>query len=184
MKKQILYITILLISSFLTAQNKYYTKSGNIDFEASVPSFEEVKAKNNTVTSILNINTGEIAALALIKGFRFKVALMEEHFNENYAESAKFPKATFTGTIDDFSIDNLTNESKIFHLKGKLTFHGKTTHISPEVLISIDENKMYLTSSFRLNPKEFDIYIPKIVRKKVAETIEVTINFVLIPKSE
>tara|TARA_R110001583_G_scaffold412_4_gene3862 strand:+ start:3291 stop:3845 length:555 start_codon:yes stop_codon:yes gene_type:complete len=184
MKIIILYLFIVLFSSTLLAQPKYYTKSGSIGFEASVPSFEEVKAKNNTVTSILNINTGEIAALALIKGFRFKVALMEEHFNENYAESAKFPKATFTGKIADFSIDKLTNEPKVFSLNGKLTFHGKTIHVSPEVLISIDENKMYLASNFILNPKEFDINIPKIVRKKVAETVEVTINFVLIPKSE
>ncbi len=95
MKKAITYIFIVLISSTLIAQSKYYTKSGSIDFEASVPSFEEVKAKNNTVTSILNTETGEIAALALVKGFRFKVALMEEHFNENYAETHKFPKATF-----------------------------------------------------------------------------------------
>lgn len=184
MYKQLFYITILiLISVVATAQNKYYTKSGKINFEASVPSFEEVKSQNNTVTAILNVSNGEIAALALVKGFRFKVALMEEHFNENYAESAKYPKATFTGEIDDFSVDNLTNEFKTFNLSGKLTFHGKTVHINPKVLISIHENNIDLTSNFTLNPKDFNIKIPKIVRKKVAETVEVTFNFMLIPKN-
>jgi YceI-like protein len=184
MKNPFLYIIITLITSTFNAQTNYYTKTGSIGFEASVPSFEEVKTINNTVSSILNTTTGEIAALALVKGFRFKVALMEEHFNESYAESAKFPKATFVGVIDDFSINDLTHEFKVFHLNGKLTFHGKTVDISPEAFISIEENKIYLTSNFILNPKDFDINIPKIVRKKVAKTIEVTIDFELIPKNQ
>lgn len=183
MRVLISYLFIVLFSSILLAQTKYYTKSGTINFEASVPSFEEVIAKNNTVSSILNIDTGEIAVLAFVKGFRFKIALMEEHFNENYAESAKFPKATFTGLINDFSFDSLTSKAKFFNLNGDLTFHGKTVHINPEVLISKDNNIIYLASAFRLSPHEFDINLPKIVRKKVAETVEVTINFVLITKS-
>ena len=89
----------LVVFLFLTgigtafSQGKFLTKSGAITFEASVPSFEEVKATNDKVTAIINTETSDIAALALVKGFRFKVALMEEHFNENYAESDKFPKA-------------------------------------------------------------------------------------------
>ncbi len=183
MKLIITYLFFICVSNILIAQTKYYTKSGNINFEASVPSFEEVKAKNNTVTSILNINTGEIAALALVKGFRFKVALMEEHFNESFAESFNFPKATFIGKIDDFSMNNLTEEYKPFYLNGELTFHGKTVQINPEAYISLNNNKLYLKSSFILNPEQFDIKIPKIVQKKVAETVEVTFNFMLVPKS-
>ena len=182
MKIFILYIFIVLFSSALLAQSKYYTKSGSIGFEASVPSFEEVKAKNNTVTSILNIETGEIAALALVKGFRFKVALMEEHFNENYAESAKYPKATFKGLVDGFSLDSLTNKAKVFNLNGDLTFHGRTVHIHPEVLISKDNNIIYLVSNFRLSPQEFDINLPKLIRKKVAEEVTIHLNFMLQPK--
>ncbi len=184
MKKNWLFIIIVLISSTFIAQTNYYTRTGNIGFEASVPSFEEVKTTNNTVSSILNVTTGKIAVLALVKGFRFKVALMEEHFNESYAESTQFPKATFSGEILDFSMDNLSKESVTYTLKGKLTFHGKTININPKAIISIDNNKIYLTSTFILNPEEFNIHIPKIVRKKVAKTVEVTINFVLIPKNK
>ena len=69
------------------SQEKYLTKSGVLNFEASVEYFEEIKATNTNVTAILNTSNGQFAALALVKGFRFKNALMEEHFNENYAES-------------------------------------------------------------------------------------------------
>ena len=83
MKK--IFLSMLLLASLSSiAQTKMLTKNGKITFEASVPAFEEVKAKNESVTVVLNPSTGEIASLALVKSFRFKVALMEEHFNENY----------------------------------------------------------------------------------------------------
>ena len=93
MKKKLASLFIIIsLSSF--AQTKMISKTGKITFEASVPAFEEVKGKNESVTFIFNPTTGDIASLALIKSFRFKVALMEEHFNENYMESDTFPKAT------------------------------------------------------------------------------------------
>ena len=82
--KKIILTAMLSITGICLSQEKMIDKSGMITFEASVPSFEEVKAINNSVTFVLNPATGEIACLALMKGFRFKVALMEEHFNESY----------------------------------------------------------------------------------------------------
>src|SRR6187549_3993369 len=101
MMKKLLLMTLLSVAGFVSAQDKMITKTGKVTFEASVPAFEEVKAKNETATCVLNPTTGEIASLALMKGFRFKIALMEEHFNENYIESDKYPKATFKGKIEN-----------------------------------------------------------------------------------
>ena len=173
---------LLLVSATCIAQNKYYTKTGEIKFEASVPSFEEVKAENITTTAILNIETGEIAALSLIKGFLFKVALMEEHFNESYAESDKFPKATFSGEIQDYKPELLTKDSNTFSIIGKLTFHGKTVDIKTEAIISMKKDSIKFTSAFTVKPEEFDIQLPKVVRYKVAETVDVKIDFKLTPK--
>src|SRR5688572_15543260 len=103
--KKLIAITAFLLAGSLSAQDKLVTKNGKITFEASVPSFEEVKATNAASTFVLNPKTGEFASLALMKGFRFKVALMEEHFNENYIESDKFPKATFRGKIEGFDLN-------------------------------------------------------------------------------
>ncbi len=183
MKNALLYLFLLFISNALLSQTKYYTKSGNINFEASIPSFEEVKATNKTVSSVLHIKTGEIAVLALVRGFRFKVALMEEHFNENYADSNTFPKMSFTGKIEEFSFKNLNNTPKIFNLNGALTFHGKTITINPKITLFVEENTIYLRSNFSIKSEDFNIKIPKVVRKKVAETVNVTINFILIPKN-
>lgn len=142
--KYIAFIVFTITINSINAQEKYFTRAGSIGFEASVPSFEEVKAQSNTVSAVLNIHTGEIASLALVKGFRFKVALMEEHFNESYAETNRFPKATFSGKIKDFSIENLSENPMLFELIGNLNFHGKTVEIDPDVSISLNKETIYL----------------------------------------
>ena len=86
---------ILLVITKSLSQNKYITREGIIEFESQIETFEPIKAKQNSVTSVFNADTGQIAVLALVKGFRFKNALMEEHFNENYVESDTYPKTTF-----------------------------------------------------------------------------------------
>lgn len=175
MKKIIYLIALISINSF--AQSKYLTKTGTINFEASVPSVEEVKAENNSVTAILNSDNGEFAALVFVKGFRFKNALMEEHFNENYAESDMYPKATFKGKIKDFSMDMLNSELE-FKLDGTLTFHGKTKQVN-DVVISLNKEDDLISASgnFKVLVSDFDIKIPRIVRDKVSEEVQITYKF-------
>ena len=178
MKKSI--TIIVMICCFLGfSQDKKSTKTGEIAFEASVPSFEEVKATNKGVSCILNTKTGEIASLALIKGFRFKVALMEEHFNENYIESDKYPKAIFKGKIENFDVSKLTNSEQKFSVKGTLEIHGKTKEVTSVALIKKSGDKIEINNSFSVQPEDFDIKIPNVVSKKVAKTVDVTCHFSL-----
>ena len=178
MKTKIIILFLLFCATTISAQEKYYTKSGAIIFESSVPSFEEVKATNSKVTAIFKPETGAIAALALTKAFRFKIALMEEHFNENYAESNKFPKATFSGKIQNYTTKMLKTESNV-SIKGKLTFHGVTKEIKVPATIFQKSSSIHLTSSFTIKPEDFGIEIPKLVRKKIADKVDVTLNFEL-----
>ena len=174
--KKIIYL-LLFFCSISIAQNKYLTKTGNLSFEASVPSFEEVKAYNNTVTAILNTENGEFAALALLKGFRFKNALMEEHFNENYAETDKFPKATFKGFIDDFDKSNLQENHKV---SGELSFHGVQKKMKQiPITIVKSEDIISFSGTFSAKASDFDIKIPKIVRNKISENVDVSFKFEL-----
>ena len=171
---------ILFLSATLYSQNKYLTKTGTVDFEASVPSFEEVKAQNSSATAILNTENGEFAALVLVKGFRFKNALMEEHFNENYAESDNYPKATFKGNIDGFDFNS--NETS-YNLTGVLTFHGKTQTLKNiTVTISKNGSNINMNGNFKTTASNFDIKIPKIVSNKIAEDINVSFKFLLMKK--
>jgi len=172
-------VTFLCGTSMLFAQGKYTTKTGEIVFEASVPSFEEVKAKNDNVSAVLVSETGDFAALALMKGFRFKVALMEEHFNENYMESSTYPKATFKGKIKDFSFSELSGSEKEYKIAGVLNVHGEDKSIDVPAMISLVNNNIIVKLHFVLKPEEFKISIPKVVSSKIAEEINVTSIFTL-----
>ena len=171
-------LLFVFLSLSLYAQDKFYTKSGTITFESSVPTFEEIKATNTKVTAILK-DDGTLASLALTKAFRFKIALMEEHFNENYIESNKFPKATFSGKIVDFSLDKLAQEYKNFPLKGTLSIHGITKEI--EIIAKVKKNttSIQMSSSFKITPEDFNVEIPSIVRKKIAKQVDVSFDFKL-----
>ncbi|MEL0457127.1 YceI family protein [Flavobacteriaceae bacterium SZ-1-7] len=173
MKNLIIILFFLGFNAF--SQNKYLTKTGSVTFEASIPSFEEVKASNNSVTAITNLENNEFAALVLVKGFRFKNALMEEHFNENYAESNQYPKATFKGEISKSSNKHLIN--------GILTFHGKSKQLKDiPVTYVMKEGAITLSGSFIVNVSDFDIKIPKIVQNKVSESVNVSFVFDLVSK--
>ena len=177
MKYKILFLAVL-VSVITFAQDKYYTKSGTIIFESSVPAFEEVKATNNKVTAVLK-SDGSIASLALTKAFRFKIALMEEHFNENYMESSKFQKASFYGKIINFNIKNLSSSDKIYKIKGTLTIRGVKKEVTINSSVKLKNNTIHMNAEFSVTPESFNIKIPSIVRKKIAKKVDVSFNFEL-----
>ena len=174
---------ICLISSLALFSQKMITRSGEIKFEASMPAFEEIAAKNNTVSCIFDTSTGEIAALALVKAFRFKVPLMEEHFNENYMESSKLPKATFKGKIVNFDASKITSKKTDFDLEGDLTIHGVSKKVKTKITFVQSGEKLISTSTFKVKPIDFNIKIPSIVKSKIAETVEVNLKFELEKKA-
>ena len=181
--RPILLLFAIAISSIaMNAQEKYIDKSGIINFEASEETFEPVKAKNESVTAILNTAKNEIAALALIKSFRFKNSLMEEHFNENYIESETYPKATFRGELLNFDSTSLTENNTETTVEGVLKLHGKEKKINTTLLVSKTRETIQLSGSFTVTPQDFDIEIPSVVRNKIAKEIIIVLDFKLSPK--
>lgn len=181
--KTLTFLLLTLIGLSTTAQSRYLTKTGLLSFEASVPSFEEVVAKNNAVTAILNTENGEFAALALVKAFRFKNALMEEHFNENYAESDDYPKAIFKGKLDGFDFTKLNQLDTEMFIDGSLTFHGVTKDLkSIPLTLKLVDDKIILSGSFKVMVSDFKIDIPKIVKSKLSNEVSVVFNFELVKK--
>lgn len=177
--KKLFLIGMLAVLPFVSAQEKVMTKTGKVTFEASVPSFEEVKAKNETATCVLNTKTGEIATLALMKGFRFKVALMEEHFNENYIESGKYPKATFKGKVENFDLKALSSTAKDYTITGKLEMHGKSKTISAPAKIRKTDTGIEIICNFTVNTDDYGIEIPAVVKSKVSKNVKVTSEFLV-----
>jgi len=175
--KHIILLTIMA-SGFAgnASAQKYYTKNGSISF-FSKTSMENIKADNNQVLSVLNAQTGEIQFSVLIKSFHFEKALMEEHFNENYLESEKFPKASFKGTITDMSRVNFTTDGMYtVPVSGDLTLHGVTKKITTTGTITIKGGKLSALSRFFIKLADYNISIPSVVKDNIAESVEVTVN--------
>jgi polyisoprenoid-binding protein YceI len=179
--KKIALILFLLIS-FSTFAQKYFTKTGNTQFKASVEAFEPVEATNNSTTAIINVTSGEIASLLFVKAFNFRVALMQEHFNENYMDSSTFPKATFKGLISDFNLSDISSAKKKYLLKGTLTVRGVEKEIETLATFSKKEDKLLMVTSFGVKPEDFNIKIPKIVSSKIAGTINISLAYEFIEK--
>ena len=130
MKGIFLLIAIFSLSiTIVSGQGKYFTKSGKIDFFSTTP-VEDIKALNKSVSAVLDVNTGNIQFSILMKGFQFKKGLMQEHFNDSYVESDKFPNSEFKGQIiNNNEINYSKNGNNTAKVKGMLTIHGVTNEI-------------------------------------------------------
>lgn len=168
-----LAVKILVIAAHA---QKVYTKNGNISFFSKAP-LENITADNNQVMSVLNQQTGEMQFSVIIKSFKFKKALMEEHFNENYLESNLFPKAVFKGAVSDISKVKFTTDG-IYNVmvSGDLTMHGVTNKVSTAGTLTIKNGVALGSSKFIVKLADYNIAIPKLVKDNISETIEITVN--------
>lgn len=178
MKKTILVLLLCLVNQIFS-QDKIITKTGIIAFESLyLTAFQDVKAVNEDVTGVLNTKTGDFACLGLIKGFRFEVALMEEHFNENYIESDTYPKAVFRGQIQYFDVKELTASEKDYFIKGTLELHGKTKEMW--VAAKMKKSNSFgieISTMFYVVVSDFGIAVPSIVKGKISEKMKINASF-------
>lgn len=173
-------ITSLLLCFFIGTiafSQKMMTRVGEIKFDATVPNEVEIIGTNKTVSCILDQSTGDFVALALVKAFKFKAPLMEEHFNENYMESSQYPKATFKGKIINFAASKLSSAKSTYDLEGDLTIHGVTKKIKTKITLSQSGTNIIATSNFTVKADDYKIEIPSLVKEKFAENIKIGINF-------
>ncbi|MBW7675857.1 YceI family protein [Chryseobacterium chendengshani] len=178
--KKILLISVSLLVCSLSFAQKYSSKTGKVTFEASVPLFEDVYAQDDNNVVVLNADTGEMASVSMVKNFHFKVKLMEEHFNESYAETAKYPKTTFKGKILNFDKSKLTANAQKYTVQGTLNFHGVDRTVSSPATVYTKDGKIYMKGNFVAKSADFKVTIPKMVMKKVAENVNVEYNYTLV----
>ncbi|MCX6325654.1 MAG: YceI family protein [Bacteroidia bacterium] len=175
MKRLFLLLFFLNIFFAVNAQ-KYMTKNGFIGFFSHTP-MEDIKGDNNQVAGVLDISTGDMVFQALIKSFHFDRALMEEHFNENYMESDKFPKSSFKGKITNLSSVNFSkNGTYDVTVEGDLTIHDVTNKISSKGTVEVVSGGINASSKFNIVPEDYKINIPGVVREKINKNLEVTVK--------
>lgn len=177
MKNLLLLVCAVALATTNSFGQKYFTKNGKINFDAtSASSPERVEGVNRTVTCVVDSKTGNIQFAVLMKGFEFERALMQEHFNENYVETDKFPKAEFKGVIGGNEKVNYTKDGTYsVAVKGKLTLHGETKDVETEGKLVILNGKINATAEFNVLLSDFKISIPGLVADKVSRTSKISV---------
>lgn len=169
----ILILPLLLAYTQAEAQ-RYRLSSSEISFYSSAP-VEDIEAHNKQAQSIFDASNGEIAFVVPIKGFQFEKSLMQEHFNENYMESDKYPHAKFEGQLKGFQADVASTQQVT--AEGKLTIHGVTHQVKIPGEVTMGGQRIQMYAKFPIKLEDFNIEIPKVVFYNIAEVVDVTVNF-------
>jgi polyisoprenoid-binding protein YceI len=170
MKKILLFV--LLSIGFQSNAQLFMTSTGEVSFFSKTP-MEDIDAVNKSVSSIINTATNEVAVQMRITNFVFPNKLMQEHFNENYLESEKYPSATFKGKIKE-SVNLTVAGAYPISASGSATIHGVTRPIELKGTIVSTGSTLALTCQFEVKLIDYNVKIPKIVFAKIAEVIKVS----------
>lgn len=172
-------LCLLLVTAFNQGwcQSRYMDRAGHASFFSKAP-LEDIEAHTDQALCVLDAASGEVATSMLMRSFRFEKSLMQEHFNEKYVESDKYPKATFAGKITNMSeLDLSQNGTYTANVKGDITLHGETKPLEAEVQLVVKDNVIEASSTFNLRVKDFKITIPSLVARNIAEVVEVKVSF-------
>lgn len=165
------------LASLSSVAQVYVSKTSKVHFFSKTP-MEDIEATSKAATALLNNKTGDLVISMTIKSFKFSSDLMEEHFNENYMESEKFPKADFKGKITNIAaVDFTKNGTYKVQITGDFTIHGVKKTQNTEGNITINNGAISGNSKFVIKLEDYNIERPKIVWEKIAENIDVDCAF-------
>lgn len=172
---------VLLLACFCNGYSQtFMTRNGYIGFFSVTP-LEDIKAENRQVYAVIDVAKKNLAFTCLMKGFLFRKELMQEHFNENYVESDKYPKANFSGMYTGDVNANKDGAYRV-QVKGQLTLHGVTQPIDVPATIEVKGGKLIGSADFKVIAGDYNIKIPTLVREKIARQIDVRVSVECNPK--
>ncbi|KOY85956.1 hypothetical protein AD998_07190 [bacterium 336/3] len=172
MKKLFLFIALFVVTNSFA--QKYFTRTGSISFYSKAP-MENIEATNKQASCVVEFSTGDVAFTVLIKGFQFEKALMQEHFNENYLESDKYPKAEFRGKIAE-KIDVTKEGTYDVNVSGTMNIHGVSNQVQTKGKITVKQGSAILQAEFNIGLKDYKIDIPSVVKDKISSTVKIVVN--------
>ncbi|MFM7218021.1 MAG: YceI family protein [Bacteroidota bacterium] len=182
--KKILILFCALAVTGASAQSKFFTKKGKITFDATTPdSPEQIRAKNENVVSVIDLSSGAMEFMLSMTAFSFEKALMQEHFNENYVESEKFPKANFKGSIVNLKDVSLLKDANYpVNIKGNMTIHGVTKEVTATGTLTVKGGTLTAgKSEFKLHLPDYGIDIPNLVSDKLSKDAKIKVDLVYEP---
>jgi hypothetical protein len=170
------YIALILLAWFSNQQaghDIYVCKNAKINFFSEAP-LEDIKAESSKGTSVFNATSGDLAFSVPMRSFQFEKSLMQEHFNENYMESERYPNASFKGKLQE-KVDVKKDGTYPVNVTGVLDVHGVKQNRTIKGSITVANGNVSMTSGFLVQCKDHRIEIPQLVFKKIAESIQIKV---------
>ena len=175
MKKILIFSAcVVLLNSIALAQGKYKLSKAQVSF-FSHAALEDIEATNSDAQGIVDFGSKNFLIKIPIKSFTFKSGLMQEHFNENYMESDKYPSAVFKGAIQG-SYDLSKDGEYPVNAVGDLNVHGVSQPRTIPSVIVVKGGIATITSKINIKVADHKIDVPTIVFQKIAEVVEVKID--------
>jgi hypothetical protein len=175
--RKLAWLLITLMPGLVAAQ-KFISESSSVTFYSKA-TIEDIAARNEKSMAMFDAGSGEIAVSIPVKDFVFDKSLMQEHFNEKYMETEKFPKATFLGSVKGYTAG--TTGSQPVRAIGKLTIHGVTQEVDVPGTLEAKSDRILLNAKFIVKLDDYKVKRPQVLWKNIAEAVEVTLNFTLKP---
>lgn len=175
METVFLYTLVFFYAISSMAQSRYATETGRVHFKSNAP-LELIEATSNKVRGILDTEKSAFAFSVAMRSFQgFNSPLQREHFNENYVESKQFPKAAFIGRIiEEVDFDSIGVYE--VRAKGVLEIHGVKQERIIKGTLEVKEGRLFIKSFFTILLEEHQIAIPRIMRQKIADEIEIELE--------
>ena len=172
----------LLLASSLSAQQRYTTRSGSIDFFSDAP-LEDIAAKNTQVTAAVDLLSQQMAFVATMKEFVFPDGLMQAHFNENFVESEKFPRATFSGRLLGIPEGGMPTTGIVpVEVDGDLTIHGVKRRVKVPGTLEFVDKQLVAKAKFSVAPADYKIDVPSLIKEHIAKSVDITVYAVCAPQ--
>jgi len=170
------YICIVLFSllPFKLSAQRYSCKNAGITLFSGAL-IEDIKAVSSTGVSVYDAGTDELLFSVFISTFQFDKAFMQQHFNSDYMESDKYPKAIFKGKITEH-IDMTHDGTYPVQVSGLLTVHGITRPRTVTGSVTVNNGVISMASTFFVNCADHRVDIPQILFYHIAENIKITVS--------
>lgn len=183
MKKVTLFILMFISLVSIVSAQTYKTRDAAIYFNPNKnQSQKDYASASKEGTAVLKVETSDVALLVAMKTFHFNNALLEEHFNENYLHTDKFPNATFKGKLIGFTAAQLAKDGVYtISSEGTVTMHGVTKPFNAPVKMTVKGKTATFDCEFKIKAEDHNIDIPGLVKPKLSEytPISATIVFQL-----
>jgi len=172
----ILCLVSLAISGLGQSPTVFSTQKGRAYFLSDAP-LEMISASSRNLVGVLNIEDRRFSFSIPVSTFEgFNSALQQTHFNEDYLETDLYPQATFKGKIIEEVDLGIPGQYRI-RAKGKLDIHGLDNDRIIRCDVNVEPGMIEVKAEFTVFLDDHDIKIPSIVNQKIAEEIQVEIEF-------